>query len=385
MLQPSIHRVMSGKHRWLAVAAAAAMGSATLGLTAAPADAAGISGASFVSPHTTVSEVGSTMPSNLDVNPYGVAVVGQTTGKEVAGDVLVSNFNDGPPPSGHQGVGTTIVELNPNGPPVAPGSAPVFADINPAAINCPGGVGLTTALSILPGGWVIVGSLPTTDGTTITGSGCLIVLNSNGQVAETFTGGNINGPWDMAALSAGPISSIFFTNVLNGTVAGDDTVTNQGTVVRDTLFTPPSGPPLLVSSTIIGSGFSEELNSTALVIGPTGVALDAKGDLYVADTVNNTIDEIPNALVRPNSAGTGIAVSSGGDLNSPLGLATTQNGGLLVANGGDGDLVALAHNGQQIGEKLIAPGGAGALFGLAVDVGRVFFVDDSENQLNVLS
>ena len=41
--------------------------------------------------------------------------------------------------------------------------------------------------------------------------------------------------------------------------------------------------------------------------------------------------------------------------------------------------------GHQIGEKLISPGGPGALFGLAVDFGRLYFVDDSENQLNVLS
>jgi hypothetical protein len=46
---------------------------------------------------------------NGDVNPYGVAVVGRSQGAEVAGDVLVSNFNSGPPPAGLQGRGTTIV------------------------------------------------------------------------------------------------------------------------------------------------------------------------------------------------------------------------------------------------------------------------------------
>jgi hypothetical protein len=384
MLQPSIRRLASAKHRWAAGATAFAM-VAALGLVAAPAGAAGISGASFVGPSTTVSEVGSTIPNNMDVNPYGVAVVHQSTGKEVGGDVLVSNFNDGPPPSGHQGLGSTIVELNPNAPPAAPGSAAVFSHIDPAAINCPGGVGLTTALSILPGGWVVVGSLPTTNGSTVSGSGCLIVLNSSGQVAETFGGGNIDGPWDMTAFSVGPLTDIFFTNVLNGTVAGGTTVTNQGTVVRDTLFSTPSSEPRILASTIIGSGFSEELNPTALVVGPTGVALDTNGDLYVADTVHSQIDAIPNALFRPNSAGTGITVSSGGDLNGPLGLVATPNGDLLVANGGDGNLVALTPSGRQIGEKLIAPGGAGALFGLAVNVGRLYFVDDSENQLNFLS
>jgi hypothetical protein len=351
------------------------------GLLTSPAGAAGSSGASFVSPSTTVSEVGSTLPTNMDVNPYGVAFVHQSTGREVAGDVLVSNFNN---TANAQGTGTTIVELNPNASPVAPGTAPVFATVKPATTTCPGGVGLTTALSILPGGWVIVGSLPTSTG-AVSGPGCLIVLNSNGQVAETFAGANINGPWDMTAASFGPFSDIFFSNVLNGTVAGGDTATNQGTVVRDTLFSTPHSAPRIVSSTIIGSGYSEELNTTALVIGPTGVALDNNGNLYVADTVNNKIDAIPNALFRGKSAGTGLTVSSGGDLNAPLGLTTTKNGDLLAANGGDGNLVALSPGGRQIGDKTIAPGGAGALFGLVVDSGRLFFVDDVENQLNVLS
>lgn len=385
MLQHSIRRLTLRRPWSYTVAVVAATVAAVLGTVVVPAGAAGFSGASFVSPSTTVKEVGSTIPGTMDVNPYGVAVVRQSTGKEVAGDVLVSNFNDGPPPTGHQGLGTTIVQMNPSASPTAPGAAAVFAAVNPAAVNCPGGVGLTTALSILPGGWVIVGSLPTTDGSTISGSGCLIVLNSNGQVVETFAGGNINGPWDMTAFSLGAFTDIFFTNVLNGTVAGGDTVTNQGTVVRDTLFTPSFGPPRIISSTIIGSGFSEELNPTALVVGPTGVALGNNGDLYVADTVNSKIDVIPFAFFRPSSAGTGFTVSSGGDLNGPLGLATTFSGDLLAVNGGDGNLVALTPGGHQIGEKLISPGGPGALFGLAVDSGRLYFVDDSENQLNVLS
>ena len=45
-----------------------------------------------------------------------------------------------------------------------------FAQISAATLpgSCPGGVGLTTALSILPGGWVVVGSTPSSDGTAAT-------------------------------------------------------------------------------------------------------------------------------------------------------------------------------------------------------------------------
>jgi hypothetical protein len=52
----------------------------------------------------------------------------------------------------------------------------------------------------LPSGWVIVGSLPTRKG-TISGPGCLVVLDSHGAVRETFAGHGIDGPWDMTAVT----------------------------------------------------------------------------------------------------------------------------------------------------------------------------------------
>ena len=81
---------------------------------------------------------------------------------------------------------------------------------------------------------------------------------------------------------------------------GGDTATNQGTVVRDTLFSSPHTAPRIVSSTIVGSGYSEELNTTALVVGPTGVTLGNNGVLYVRDTVNSQIDTIPDSALSAN-------------------------------------------------------------------------------------
>jgi hypothetical protein len=226
--------------RPLRAAVVGAIGLAAMTLVVTPAGAVTHAG-SFVGPGSTVSEIGATIPPNGDVNPYGVAVVAKSQGAEVAGDVLVSNFNSGPGAAGLQGRGTTIVELDPNAGSSA--SPQVFAQIDPNHLPgaCPGGVGLTTALSILPGGWVVVGSLPTSDGSTITGAGCLLVLNSSGDVVETFSGGPINGPWDMTSISIGDFSELSFTNVLNGTVKAAGSVVNQGTVVRAVLFDPPLG------------------------------------------------------------------------------------------------------------------------------------------------
>lgn len=73
-------------------------------------------------------------------------------------------------------------------------------------------------------------------------------------------------------------------------------------------------------------------------------------------------------------------------MNGPVGLATTPKGDLLAANGGDRNLVEVSPFGTQVAVKQITSNGAGALFGLAVsaDGSALYFVDDSENQLNVL-
>src|SRR6266566_2340225 len=163
-------------------------------LLAAPA---GASGPSFLSTLHHVSTVASTVPANGDVNPYGVAVVPVTAGALVANNVLVSNFNNA---SNLQGTGTTIVQISPSG------SVSLFATIDAASLPgaCPGGVGLTTALIALRSGLVVVGSLPTTDGTAATAqAGCLIILNSSGVPVATWSGNGINGPWDMTALDMG--------------------------------------------------------------------------------------------------------------------------------------------------------------------------------------
>src|SRR5579862_1345951 len=204
--------------------------------------------------------IGSTVPSNGDVNPYGIVVVPTTVGSLTEGNILISNFNNS---NNLQGTGTTIVQITPAG------KLTLFAqiDANNLPGPCPGGIGLTTALVALKTGWVVVGSLPTTDGTSATAqAGCLLVLDSKGKVVETFFGSLINGPWDMAAADDGNNVSLFVTNVLNGTVAGGGNIVNQGTVLRLNLTVARGSMPSLQSITVIGSGFSEKTDPAALVI-----------------------------------------------------------------------------------------------------------------------
>jgi hypothetical protein len=339
---------------------------------------------SFVGGFKTITTVASTVPKNGDLNPYGVAVVTRSKNRLHKGDVLVSNFNN---KANTQGTGTTIVEVAPNH------TMRVFAQINASRLPgaCPGGIGLTTALAILGNDWVIVGSLPTVAGDPATSkAGCLLVLNSEGRVVETFHGHGINGPWDMTAASKRGVSALFVTNVLNGTVAADGKIVHRGTVLRLTVTTPAHGLPKLIAAATIGSGFAEETNSAALVIGPTGVGLGGNGTLYVADTLHNRIAAIPNALLRHDSAGTGQTVRWNGAIHGPLGLAIAPGGDILTANSLNGNLVEVTPDGRQVAVKTLdrsgSPAGAGALFGLAVAPygNGVYFVDDATNTLDLL-
>ncbi|MFZ1168391.1 MAG: hypothetical protein WAO04_14460 [Candidatus Sulfotelmatobacter sp.] len=330
-----------------------------------------------------ISVVASTVPENGDVNPYGIVVVPRSTGSLVEGNLLVSNFNNS---ANLQGTGTTIVQIAPDG------AVSLFAQIDAHKLPgpCPGGVGLTTALSVLRSGWVIVGSLPTSDGTSATArAGCLLVLDSNGKAVETFYGSLINGPWDMTAFDAGSSADLFVTNVLNGTVAAGGKVVHEGTVTRLTLTGLNGKLPELQSITVIGSGFSERTDPAALVIGPTGVGLSPNADLlYVADSLNNRVVAIPDPVFRDTSAGTGAIVTQGGRLNDPLGLAVSHDGTILTVNGNNGFLVLTTPNGDQVFTKLLdntgTPPGNGALFGLVPVPGHgLYYVDDASNTLNL--
>ena len=368
----------------IALASTALAGAAATALFAvAPAAQAG-TGESFIGGFKKLTTIGSTVPANGDVNPYGMARVTKSQGSLVKGNILISNFNNS---KNLQGTGTTIVQVSPSG------KLSQFAQINAAKLpgKCPGGVGLTTALEILRGGWVVVGSLPTKDGTAATSSaGCLIVLDNRGHVRETLSGHGINGPWDMGLATRGPFAELFVTNVLAGTKAAGGKVVNNGTVLRLVLLVGGSQPPRWINTTKIGSGFPQRTDPAAMVIGATGAALAPNGTLYVANGVDSAINAIPNATWRSNSAGTGTMITKGGALNTPLGLIMAPNGDVLTVNGANGLIVETTPSGTQVAKKLLdssgSPPGAGALFGLvlAPHNAGVYYVDDAVNTLRLL-
>src|ERR1700683_1633102 len=228
----------------------------------------------------------STVPSNGDVNPYGVVFVPKgfpSGGAANTGDVLVSNFNNS---SNLQGTGTTIIDL-PFG-----GQPGLF-------YQGPTGLGLTTALNVLRKGFVLVGNFPSPDGScTDAGAGSILVINNQGQQVGAISGKFIQGPWDSALLDLGNFAELFVTNALSGTVVRLDLlVTSEGVKV--------------LNSTQIASGYQHQCDAVTFVDAPAGLVFDpARGTLYVASTLDNAIYAVAHAGLALGDHGTGRLIYS---------------------------------------------------------------------------
>jgi hypothetical protein len=334
----------------------------------------------------------STVPDNGDQNPYAVVVAPVSAGKVQKDDVLVDNFNN---IMNLQGLGTTIVDYNPT-----TKQTTLFAKLPRHLPQCPGGVGLTTAMTMLKSGWVIVGSTPSNDGTTRTrGDGCLLVLDPEGQLVDTWTGPDTNGPWgNMAVIDNGTTATLFVSMAgfdvpgpqVRDPQTGYPITLHKATILRIDLNIPPGKPPAIRTKTVVGSGFAHRSDKGDFLIGPTGLAITPNNTLYASDALDNRVVAIPDATTRSTSAGTGEEITKGGFLLHPLALILLPNGHLLTCNAWNGKVVEIdpiAH--KQIYAQWIdanqaqSPPGNGDLFGLAVrpDGKAFYYVADDMNTI----
>jgi hypothetical protein len=325
----------------------------------------------------------STVPSNGDVNPYGVAFVpGGFPGGGLLkpGDIVVSNFNAS---SNLQGTGATIVRIG------SDGTQSLFFQGT--------AVGLSTALGVLKKGFVIVGNVPSTDGsgqciaesgpTANVGQGSLIILDRHGKVVKTLTSDKfLDGPWDLTINDEGDSAQVYVSNALSGTVTRIDLKIRE------------EGPDRIVvqKETQIGSGYAHRCDPAAFVLGPTGLALDERKDtLYVASTADNAIFAIHDARDTYLDQGTGkLLVSDSNHMHGPLGLVRATNGDLITSQGDVvnpdpnhvSEIVEYTSSGTFVAEFPVDPN-AGAAFGLALqssEDGFIFAaVDDFLNVLDV--
>jgi DNA-binding beta-propeller fold protein YncE len=216
----------------------------------------------------------------------------------------------------------------------------------------------------------------------------LIVLDSSGEPVSTIAGSQIQGPWDMSATTRGSTTTLFVSMVLNGGPRIGLHTVNNSTVLRIRLNSGTGGAPKVTSEQVVANAIPWRDDPVALAIGPTGVALAPNGTLYLADTLDNRIAAVPQALTRTAPAPDGgRTVSQGGHLKQPLGLTLAPNGDILTTNAGDGNIVETSPAGRQLvtstADRMT---GAGSLFGLLVapSGNRIYYVDDGDNTVKVL-
>ena len=334
--------------------------------------------------HTTLIN---TVPDNGDQNPYALVVAPVSAGTVKKDDVLVDNFNNS---TNLQGTGSTIVDYHPDTKQMS-----VFAVIPRDLKECPGGIGLSTAMTMLKSGWVIVGSTPSNDGTTGTkGAGCLIVLDPQGKVTSTISSPNINDPWgNMAVVDNGNSATLFVSNAGFGvgSAAGEPPVFKQATVLRLDLDIPDGKPPVVKKETVVGSGFGAQADKGVFLVGPTGLALSSDQKLlYVTDAIGNRVNAIEDPMTRDTSAGVGRQLTADGLLHRPLAMVTAPNGHLLVTNALNGQVVEIdSASGKQIyarwidTDKAQSPPGNGDLFGIVMTPAGdgFYYVQDDVNTL----
>jgi hypothetical protein len=163
-------------------------------------------------------------------------------------------------------------------------------------------------------------------------------------------------------------------------------------------------------STVAGTGFfgfsgdGGAATAASLAL-PTGIALDAAGNLYIADTLNNRIRKVNAAGVittvagssREGFAGDGAAATSA-SLKEPRAIAVGAEGVLYIADTGNfrirkvdanGVITTLAGTGTS---GFSGDGGAAAsaslstVHGLTVDAaGNVFFADSDNHRIRKVS
>ena len=129
---------------------------------------------------------------------------------------------------------------------------------------------------------------------------------------------------------------------------------------------------------------------------PTAVALDAAGDLYIADTDNNRIRVVSNGIITTVAGGRASLGDNGpatsARLNAPTGVTVDPNGNLYIADSGNSRIREVSNavistvagngtpgfsgdNGPAAGAQLANP------YGLAIDLAGNLYIADSSNNL----
>jgi len=174
-----------------------------------------------------------------------------------------------------------------------------------------------------------------------TGTAGTIVTLTGTNFSPTIAGNTVKFNGTIAAVSSASPTSLT-VEVPAGSTTGKITVQvgNQiATSVDDFVYVVNTNKNAVV--TVAGNGtlgFADGNIADARFYQPTGVAVDAAGNIYVADAENHRIRKITSGGIVSTLAGSGTAGSADGDgtaaqFNSPRAVAVDATGNVYVADG----------------------------------------------------
>ena len=337
-------------------------------------------------------------------NSYVADTVNNTIRKITPGGVVTTLAGSAGLTGGSDGSGSGARFDNPQGVAVD-GSGNVYvADSNNYAIReiTPGGV-VTTLAGGHFGSSDGTGSAAMflyPEGVAVDGSGNVYVADSNNQTIRKITSGGVvttlAGMAGVSGSSDGTGSAARFYYPGGIAVDGSGNVYVADTYNCTIRLITPGGAVTTLAGTAGQASSSDGTGSAARFYYPHDVAVDGSGNVDVADSVNNTIRQIsPGGVVTTLAGRAGVSGSSNGSGSSAL--FNTPSG---VAVGGSGQVYVADTNNDTI--RQISPGGAvttlagtnsegasdgsgstarfNGLYGVTVDRSGNGYVADTNNQ-----
>jgi sugar lactone lactonase YvrE len=198
--------------------------------------------------------------------------------------------------------------------------------------------------------------------------------------------GNVDGPAALAFFNTPSGVAVDIANNVYVADTGNQTIRMIGT----------GGQVTTLAGLGSVAGYQDGVGTNAMFSGPSAVAVDGAGNVYVADSGNHAIREIaPDGVVTTVAGNAAVAGSTDGigtnaTFSNMAGLAVDKSGNIYVADTYNDTIRMISTNGTvtTIGGFPGLPGrsdgtGANALFsqptGIAVDASGIIYVADSMN------